>query len=122
LLCLEDGFTPSTVSIPLVTRLPMDLDLAAEVDCTFFQYRNPTIAARQTPTSAATALQAVATELDEPEVPAHKEERMKKNHGRKEFSLLFTTNIEFKSIDRDRFRIAVHSCTVESQNCLNAHL
>jgi hypothetical protein len=74
LLCLGDGFTPSTVSIPRVSRLPMDLDLAAEAACTFFQYRNPTMAARQTPTSAATALQAVATELDEPEVPARKED------------------------------------------------
>jgi hypothetical protein len=59
---------------PLVTRLPMDLALAAEATCVFFQYRNPTIAARQTPTSAATALQAVATELDEPVVPAHGED------------------------------------------------
>lgn len=65
-----DGFSLSWVCIPLLARLFMDL--AVWTACDFFQYRNPTTAAKQNPTSAATALQAEEIALDVPVVPVYR--------------------------------------------------
>lgn len=66
-----DEFSLSCVCIPLLARLFMDL--AVWTACDFFQYRNPTTAAKQNPTSAATALQAEEIALDVPAVPVYRE-------------------------------------------------